>query len=198
MTIRDLIKIAVDKGYSMNTTIYPLGADVKYIKFTRDTNGNEAVILDECQIDDEIEEEENMRVELFNERVGRGYLVQAYKRDEYYGICKYDIELAYGGRYILTFSRGCVGEKSMKYNFDVAVRVMRRIIFLLDSLHIAQYNKMKYSTDTTADIARDGMLDEWNEENEKIKMLERWVDDTMKYYGEYDERYMKLKSEFGR
>lgn len=52
MTIKDLIGLAETEGYSMNTIIYPLGADVKYVKFSKDVDGNECVILDECPIDD--------------------------------------------------------------------------------------------------------------------------------------------------
>lgn len=52
MTIKDLIGLAETEGYSMNTIIYPLGADVKYVKFSKDIDGNECVVLDEYPIDD--------------------------------------------------------------------------------------------------------------------------------------------------
>ena len=53
MTIKELVELAKHEGYSLDTIIYPLGANVKYVKFTKDTNGNECVVLDEDPIDDD-------------------------------------------------------------------------------------------------------------------------------------------------
>lgn len=53
MTIGELVQMAKDKGYSMDTVIHPLGADVKYVKFGKHSDNIEYVVLDECPIDDE-------------------------------------------------------------------------------------------------------------------------------------------------
>lgn len=47
MTIGELVQMAKDKGYSMDTVIHPLGADVKYVQFNRCGDGIEYVVLDE-------------------------------------------------------------------------------------------------------------------------------------------------------
>lgn len=57
MTIRELIELAKYEGYSLDTIIYhPLGANVKHVKFTKDTDGNDCVVLDESPIDDDWKE----------------------------------------------------------------------------------------------------------------------------------------------
>ena len=55
MTIGELVQMAKEEGYSMDTDISIMGADVQYTKFTREY-GHEVVILDDCPIDDEEEE----------------------------------------------------------------------------------------------------------------------------------------------
>lgn len=54
MTIRELVEMAEMQGYSLDTDISIMGADVQYTKFTRES-GYEVVILDECPLDEEEE-----------------------------------------------------------------------------------------------------------------------------------------------
>lgn len=136
------------------------------------------------------------RVEMYHERVGKGYLVGVWDNNgEWNGFKCYDVELAYGGRYIVTLNKGCVGEKSAKYWFDVAVNNMRKIMFLLDGQDRANHNMLCYSTNYLMDEPRDGYFEEWNEAKATSEMLDEWIDEQMKFWSN-EEIQSKLREEF--
>ena len=138
-----------------------------------------------------------VRKELYHERVGKGYLVSVYDNGDHYGSTKcYDIELAYGGRYIATLSAKTIGNTSLNGHYNTALTQMKRLIFLLDSLD-AEYNvKMTCSKNMTMSEPKDNCSEAWYDANAKIQMLEVWIDEQMKFYG--DDVYKVFKNEFRR
>lgn len=52
MTIKMLVELAKGKGYSMDTEIKIMGADVSHHKFMKEDDGTEIVILDEQPIEE--------------------------------------------------------------------------------------------------------------------------------------------------
>lgn len=47
MRIRELLELAEIEGFSLETEISIMGAEIHYVKFFIDENGNEKVLLDE-------------------------------------------------------------------------------------------------------------------------------------------------------
>ena len=135
-----------------------------------------------------------MRVEMYHERVGRGYLIGVYevKDDDtnklLYGLGnKHDIVLSYGGRQICNMSTGCYGEKAVEYWYRYHIKIMHRIMFLLDSKDKAYTNLLTYSSSYMMDKPRDGYTDEWNATKDKITMIDEWLNDILSGIGEASE-----------
>lgn len=98
---------------------------------------------------------QRIRSEWYHEGVGRGYMVQVW---DSHNISdendKYDVEFAYGGRYICTLSIGCYGHESAKYWYDYWVEQMERFIYLTHSIDAAE----------KTDINLTNMLRKWIKE----------------------------------
>lgn len=140
-----------------------------------------------------------IRNEHYHERIGRGYRVvvlDAMNPKDGMGEQQYDIELAYNGRYVCALHTNCYGEKSAKYWYDVAIKQMRRLIFLLDGYDMARHNKMCYSKNILAKEPKEDYNMEWHIESMKIKLVDEWIDEVISYYGKESEQYIALKSEF--
>lgn len=138
-----------------------------------------------------------IRVEMYHERVGRGYLVGVWDNGKSFGDTKcYDVELAYGGRYIATLSKESIGDISLDRHYHMAITQMRRLMFLLDGLDAEYNNKLSYSKNMLMNEPKDGCFEEWYASNDRIKMLEEWINEEMKFYG--DQIYAVLKNEFMR
>lgn len=131
------------------------------------------------------------RVEMYHERVGKGYLVQCWQNTDKR---TYDIELAYGGRHIVKLNTGCIGNKSANHHYKDAIKFMKKLIFLLDGYAMACHNKLCYSDTYLMDKPKAGYEESWEWENDRINMLIEWIYSHMMYYG--NEKYKILKNEF--
>ena len=139
--------------------------------------------------------EQKIRTEWYHERIGRGYLVQVWDaKNPKQGLSKqYDVELAYGGRYICTLSTNAIGDKSANYWYMYHVRTMKRLMFLLDGMDMAIHNAMCYGKDLGGE-PKEGYEEKWQEEVDKENMLGEWIDELLKGMGE--KKYEILKQEF--
>lgn len=138
-----------------------------------------------------------VRTEMYHERIGRGYLVGVWDNGATYGDAKcYDVELAYGGRHVVTLVKTCVGNKSLTSHYNQALTQMRRLVFMLDGLDAEYNNKLAYSKNMLMNEPKDEFYEEWYQSSDRIKMLEAWIDEQMKFYG--DEIYAIIKNEFSR
>lgn len=140
---------------------------------------------------------QRVRAEWYHEEVGRGYMVQVWDAEDCSNmgsIKQYDVELAYGGRMITKLSHNCYGEKSAQYWCKYHIKMIKRIMMLLDDYDMACNNVLAYSKSYAMNEPRDGYEEKWKEENEKSDMIYEWICELMKYSG--DEKYAELKSEF--
>lgn len=137
------------------------------------------------------------RTEMYHERIGRGYLVGVWDNGKTYGDTKcYDVELAYGGRHVVTLVKGAIGDASLNRHYNEALTQMRRLVFLMDGLDAEYNNKLAYSKNMLMNEPKDEFYEEWYQSSDRIKMLEVWIDEQMKFYG--DEIYAIIKNEFSR
>lgn len=86
-------------------------------------------------------------MEQYNKEVGRRYTVRVVDaKNPQMGLSKqYDVELVYkNDRLVVNLSKGCIGEKSAEYWYGYSLKIMTRLMFLLDGKDMAVHNAMYY------------------------------------------------------
>lgn len=135
----------------------------------------------------------NVRAEWYHERVGKGYLVAVWEaRDG--AEDQYDIELAYGGRYICTLSANCYGTGSAKYWYQYWAKVMKRYMHLVDQIDMANYNLLAYSKNLLLDGPKPEYEEQWTETKQELDMLSEWLKEMTDGFG--DRIKMDIINEF--
>lgn len=121
-----------------------------------------------------------------------------------YGRAKVTVELAEGGKvlelskYDIVVSDIQTGEvigmtaKGLRqrnelsatqgYRFETAVELAQRYSLLMDTLDMANHNKMCYSTSYSMEQPKENYSNEWHKEHDKIKLIEAWIKDLKSKY----------------
>lgn len=123
-------------------------------------------------------------------------LLQTHEKQSLGEFDLYDVEVRASNRTVVTAHTGCLGEKSGIFWMNTTIEFMERLLFLVDAREMACHNKLCYSTTLSMDTPKDGYEDEWLYEDEKIKMIEKWLADHAKYFGEKDDRTNLIRAEF--
>lgn len=100
------------------------------------------------------------------------------------GFDKYAVELAYGGRYVGTFSNGCIGQKSGEYWMEYWTKWMKRLLHLCNSINMANNNILAYSTNLMMDTPKHGFEQEWADEQAELEMLQDWFKELIERQGD--------------
>lgn len=139
-----------------------------------------------------------MKQEIYRLDCGRGFevvLVQT-NADEHDVFEYFDVELHYSQCYVITLATKAIGNESGDYWALSTEKIMKKIIFMADSIDMATHNLMCYSRNLLMDSPKDGYADEWHRENNKGKMLRAWMNELLEYWGKDSEKTKKLKEIF--
>jgi hypothetical protein len=116
--------------------------------------------------------------------ISRGYVVQTVQTTENsIGIMRYNIEFAYGDRPICKLSTGCIGEQAEEYWHNYGVKVMKRYMYLINSIDHENGLLLEYSTNEYLDEAKDGYGFEWLQTKENLDILHEWLQDMTDGFG---------------
>ncbi|MCM1269436.1 MAG: hypothetical protein NC247_02255 [Ruminococcus flavefaciens] len=133
--------------------------------------------------------------------VGRGFEVRLVQRND--GELKlgefdyYDVELDIAGcGNVMTISKKCIGRKSGDYWYNNAIEIMQKITFMADSIDMAMHNLMCYSRNLLMDSPKQGYEDKWNAENNRAKMLRKWMHELTAYWGEDSSKTKEIRELF--
>lgn len=137
------------------------------------------------------------KMEQYSKEVGRGYTVRVVDaKNPQVGLSKqYDVELVYkNDRLVTNLSKGCIGDKSAEYWYGYNLKIVTRLMFLLDGKDMAIHNAMCYGKHWGGE-PKDGYEEKWQTEIDKENMLEEWIDELLQFSGK-GEKYEILKREF--
>ena len=93
----------------------------------------------------------------------------------------------------MNLSNKCIGRKSGDYWYNNGIEIMNKMIFMADGIDMAMHNLMCYSRNLLMDSPKAGYEKEWHHENDKAKMLRKWMRDLTGYWGEDSDetKYMR-------
>ena len=119
--------------------------------------------------------------------LGRGYEVRLVQHnDGKLGLGEfdyYDVELHIDGcGCVMNLSNKCIGRKSGDHWYNNGIEIMNKMIFMADSIDMAMHNLMCYSRNLLMDSPKAGYEKEWHRENDKAKMLRKWMRDLTEYW----------------
>ena len=103
-----------------------------------------------------------MKQEIYRLDCGRGFevvLVQT-NADEHDVFEYFDVELHYSQCYVITLATKAIGNKSGDYWALSTEKIMKKIIFIADSIDMAAHNLMCYSRNLLMNSPKDGYADE--------------------------------------
>lgn len=141
------------------------------------------------------------RKEVYAVELGRGLQVRLVQNDDgernpgvfdYYSV---DLD-GDGCGCIVQLSTKCIGRKSGEYWCDNAVKIMKKIIFIADSIDMAMHNLMCYSSNLLMNAPKEGYAYEWHQENDKVKMLRAWMYELTGYWGEDSSKTKEIREIF--
>ena len=117
------------------------------------------------------------RTEYNHIAISRGYRIQVMDavNPTNNAIKMYDIELAYGGRYICTLGANCYGEKSAEYWYEYWTYTMRRYMHLIKQIDRENNNLLAYSNSLLMNAPKDGYEEKWSETQNELDMLHKWL-----------------------
>lgn len=133
--------------------------------------------------------------------LGRGYEVRLVQHsDGKLGLGEfdyYDVELHINGcGCVMNLSNKCIGRKSGDYWYNNGIEIMNKIIFMADGIDMAMHNLMCYSRNLLMDSPKAGYEKEWHRENDKAKMLRKWMRDLTGYWSEDSDKTKYMRDMF--
>ena len=93
-------------------------------------------------------------------------------------------------------STKCYGRKSAEFWMNNAVKFIQRIQLLVEAREMAYHNQLCYSKTYAMDTPKEGYEDKWNAEKDKANMIEQWLCDMSKYYGDKCDRMHQIRAEW--
>ena len=115
-------------------------------------------------------------------KVGRcRILFELAEKDRYGNLNKYDVIVCERDTVLVQWL-GCIQateEDTIEAYLPSATEKAERYTILKDVLDMAEHNLMCYSKNLLMDEPKDGYEDKWNEQANKIRVLEKWIKEAL-------------------